>query len=68
MRIVTEKYLDLGYPEAPDNGTWDNEGGFVGQRQRTAYVWKPGIFCGEKMLLIVDRETYEEIKLAVPSV
>lgn len=67
MRIVVEKYLDLGYPETPDDGTWDSEGGFVGRRQGTMWVMDPDQFYRQRTL-IVDRETYEEIKLLIPAI
>lgn len=58
MKLVREKYLPLGYPEQPDNGTWEDDGGAVPPRQRT--MWAFGEF------LIADRETFAEILLEVP--
>lgn len=71
MKVVCEKYLSRGYPDSPDDGTWDNEGGFIGRRQPTAYYMEtpplawPGGFGTryiEKMA-IMDPETYAELLL-----
>jgi hypothetical protein len=71
VQVPSEALTPRGYPEQPDDGTWEGEGGYVARRKPTAFVIEsPPEFApwarAPERLLVVDAETWAELRLAIP--
>jgi hypothetical protein len=71
VMAASERLIPRGYPEQPDDGTWENEGGYVARRNPTAFVieepsvpWFPKR-ANPPRLLVLDAETWAELQLKI---
>lgn len=69
VHVASETLIPRGYPEQPDDGTWEGEGGYVARRKPTAIMleeplapWFPRGVNPPRML-VLDAETAAELEL-----
>ena len=74
MQVVvpSEVLIPRGYPEQPDDGTWENEGGYVARRKPTAFVMHQPEYLvralghfAPKPVLYLDAESFAELELQI---
>jgi hypothetical protein len=52
VQIVSEKYMEHPYPEQPDDGTWEGEGGYVAKPNPIMYVIDDIWSYGQKTIVV----------------
>jgi hypothetical protein len=68
VQVPGDALIPRGYPDQPDDGTWENEGGFVARRRPTAFVIEPlpelGRWAPDRVM-VMDAETWAELSLEI---
>ncbi len=67
LKVYEEKYLANPYPEQPDDGTWEGEGGYVARPNHQVWMMAPmpSLYGYTQPIAIVHPLTMGEIEYAV---